>query len=128
MNKGDNIFIHRSKLQEIIDQLFSIEKKNLDLYFITTLLESLPKSYCTLVVLLETQPPIELILSIVTTQLLQQRSYNKNVESTFKAVLVLEKKSKSHFHIYTHVGSLHDYKKDAKYRYCSKKDYYKKVY
>lgn len=45
---------------------------------------------------------------------------------TSKVVLAIERKSKQHFHIHAHIGSLYEYKKDAKYKYYYKKDHYEK--
>lgn len=53
------------------DQLSSIGEKVFYTYFIMVLLDSLLESYQTLVVTLEIRPLVELILQMVTTQLLQ---------------------------------------------------------
>lgn len=63
---------------------------------------------------------------MVIIQLLQQEFHEKNVGLISKAVLIVERKSKPHSHIHTYIWFLHDYKKDTKYKYCSKKDHYDK--
>lgn len=40
--------------------------------------------------------------------------------------LILERKSRSCFHIRIHIGSSYDYMTDVKYKYCGEKGHYKK--
>jgi transposase InsO family protein len=126
MNEGDNIVTHIGKLREMAEQLSSIGERISDTHFVMALLGSLPESYRTLVVSLGTRPPSELTLTMVTAQLLQQESHDKNMGSTSEAALAVGRKSKPHVHSYNSTGSSNDYKKDAKCRYCGKKGHYER--
>ena len=126
MSEGDSIVMHIGKLQEMAEQLSSIGEKVSDTHFVMALLGSLLESYRTLVVTLGTRPPAELTLQMVTAQLLQQESHDKNVGSTSEAALAVVRKSKPNSHTHTHAGSSHDHKKDAKCRYCGKKGHYER--
>ena len=66
MYEGDSITTHINKLWELTEQLASVGEEISDLYFIMTLLGSLPKSYQTLIVTLGTQDPKQLTLEMVT--------------------------------------------------------------
>ena len=117
---------HTGKLREMADQLSSIGEKVSDTNFVMALLGSLPESYHTLVVTLGTRPPTEVTLQMVTAQLLQQQSRNKDARSTSEAALAIGNKSKPHSHNHNDAGSSYDHKKNAKCRYCGKKGHYER--
>ena len=126
MSEGDSIVTHIGKLREMADQLSSIGEKVSDINFVMALLGSLPESYRTLVVTLGTWTPAQLTLQVVTAQLLQHESHDKNVGSTSEAALAAGNKSKPHSHIHNDAGNSHDHKKNAKCRYCGKKGHYER--
>ena len=134
MSEGDNIATHINKLRELTEQLASIREDISDLYFVMTLLRSLPESYQTLVVTLGTQDPKQLTLEMVTAMLMQEESRHRGSGSSSKAALMVTKRDKSHHNNhgdikYSHgdsKGSHSDHKKNARYRYCGKKGHYEK--
>ena len=92
MNEGDSIATHINKLRELTEQLASIGEEISDLYFVMTLLGSLPESYQTLVVTLGTQDPKQLTLEMVTAMLMQEESRHRGSGSSFEAALMATKK------------------------------------
>ena len=127
MSEGDSIVTHIGKLREMAEQLASIGEKVSDTYFVMALLGSLTESFSMLVVSLGTHTPAKLTLQMVTAQLLQQESCNKNAGSTSEATLAVGNKSKPQSHAHNHAGFSYDHKKNAKCRYCGKKGHYERV-
>lgn len=108
----------------MLKQLTWIWEKYLDTHFVKAFLRSLLELYCTLVVLLETRPCTKLTLNIDTTQLLQQKSHDKNLGLSLEVTLGVGRKSKLHVYSYISIGSSNNYKIDAKCRYYDKNNHY----
>lgn len=93
--------MHIDKLWKMVEQLSSIGEKVLNIHFVMALFRSLLELYGSLVVSLGTRPPIELALTMDVAQLLNEESHDNRRSSN-------------------------DYKKNAKFSFCSKKGDYKR--